>query len=553
MFLALMIITKLFFVQVIHSSSYANAADRQYVTPSGNMFERGTIAFSSKDGESISAATLKSGFKVAIVAKNIVDSEKTYAALATILPLDHDQFIAKAAKTNDPYEEIAVKLTKEQADAVAALDLTGINIFKHNWRYYPGGSLAAPVVGFVAYKGDDFSGRYGLERYYNDVLSRTEENLNINFFAEVFSNLGNTFFKNDLKEGNVITTIEPQVAHTLEEKLQGVIDTYHSDSAGGIIMNPKTGEIYAMAHLPDFDLNDFSKVSDPLVFGNPLVENVYEMGSVIKPLVMAAALDAGVVTPDTKYEDKGFVVVNNKTINNFDKKGRGVTTMQEVLTQSLNTGMVFAAQKLGNDRMREYMLAYGIGDKTGIDLPNEVSGLISNLKSNRDVEFATAAFGQGIALSPIATIRAFSSLANGGAMLVPHIAKAIEYKNGGKKILTYPSVPTKISKETAERITQMLVTVFDTGLQGGKFTMSHYSVAAKTGTAQIVDHEHGGYYEDRHLHSLFGYFPAYNPQFIIFMYTVNPKGVQYAAYSLSDPFVETVKFLIDYYNIPPDR
>ncbi len=551
--ISLLIIGKLFFVQIIHGTAYADAADRQYVTPASDVFERGNIFFTSKDSELISAATLKSGFKMAIVAKNITDPESAFSALNAIVPIDHAQFIAKASKKSDPYEEIALKLSKEQADAISTLHLSGVNIFKQNWRFYPGETLASPVIGFVGYKGDDFSGRYGLERYYNDVLSRTKENLDINFFAEVFSNITNTFFESDTKEGDVVTSIEPTIQNFLDEKLQGVLDAYHSDSIGGIIMNPKTGEIYAMSHLPDFNLNDFSQVTDPLIFGNPNVENVYEMGSVIKPLAMAAALDAGVVTPQTTYNDKGFVFVDNKKINNFDFKGRGVTTMQEVLNQSLNTGMVFVAQKLGNARVRDYMLSYGIGQKTGIDLPNEIPGLVSNLKSNRDVEFATAAFGQGITITPIETIRAFSALANGGMMPVPHIVKSIQYKDGGSKMFEYPLTPTMISSKASDTITQMLITVFDKALQGGKFTMDHYSVAAKTGTAQIHDPVHGGYYDDRHLHSFFGYFPAHNPQFIIFMYTVNPKGVKYAAYSLSDPFVATVKFLIDYYNITPDR
>ncbi len=552
--LSLLIIAKLFYVQIIHRNSYTQAADRQYVTPSGDMFDRGSILFSSKDGSLVSAATLKSGFKIALAPKDVTNPEAVYQALAQITPLDHDAFIARASKKSDPYEEVATKLTKEEADAIKALDLPGVNIYKENWRYYPGGDIASPIIGFTAYKGDDFSGRYGLERFYNDILSRTEENLNINFFAEVFSNLSDSVFKSEPQEGDVVTSMEPSVVRFLENELQTVLDTYHSDSIGGIVMNPKTGEIYAMAHLPDFDLNDFSKVTNPLIFGDPLVENVYEMGSIMKPLTMAAGLDAGVVSPTTTYNDKGFVIVDNKKINNFDLRGRGPkTTMQDVLNQSLNTGMVFVAQQLGNQRVRDYLLSYGIGTKTGIDLPGETYGLVKNLESNRDVEYATAAFGQGIAVTPIETIRALSSLANGGTLVTPHLATSIEYKGGGEKKLEYPTTQSHISPETADRITQMLVTVFDKALQGGKFQMEHYSVAAKTGTAQIANLREGGYYTDRHLHSFFGYFPAYNPQFAIFLYTVNPKGVQYAAYSLSDPFVHTVKFLIDYYNIPPDR
>ena len=162
------------------------------------------------------------------------------------------------------------------------------------------------------------------------------------FFAEVFSNINQTLFSDDAKEGDIVTTIEPSVQSFLEKTLDNVKEKYQIDSIGGIIMNPQDGSIYALGTKPDFDLNNFSKVTPTSTFSNPLVENVFEFGSVVKPLVMAGALDAGVVTANTTYDDKGSVIVENQVISNFDKKVevRG-TTMQEVLSQSLNTGMVF--------------------------------------------------------------------------------------------------------------------------------------------------------------------------------------------------------------------
>jgi len=267
---------------------------------------------------------------------------------------------------------------------------------------------------------------------------------------------------------------------------------------------------------------------------------------------MAAALDAGVVTAGTTYNDKGSVIVEKKEIFNFDKKGRGPgTSMQDVLSQSLNTGMVFVEQKLGRTRLREYLLAYGIKDKTGIDLPNETSGLVSGiLKSPREIEYANAAFGQGIALTPIELIRALASLSNGGNLVTPHVVEEIKYDNGTSKKMTYSTTRAKISEATSEEITRMLVMVMDKGLKAG---LDHWSVAVKTGTAQVADSISGGYYENRHTHSFFGYFPAYDPKFIIFLYAVNPKGVPYAATTWTNPFLDITKFLLNYYNIPPDR
>ncbi|OGI46178.1 hypothetical protein A2121_02190 [Candidatus Nomurabacteria bacterium GWB1_40_6] len=549
------LMAKLFFVQIVHGKTYSEAADRQYATASSDIFERGNIYFERKDGQLVSAATQISGFKMAINTNKIIDLEDTYEKLSKVVDVAHGDFIAKAEKKNDPYEEILHHLGKEQADAISGLKLPGVNIYKEKWRFYPGGNLASHTLGFVGYKGDELGGRYGLERQYDDLLSRDDNNPYVNFFAEVFSNIRKTLFEKEALEGDIVTTIEPQVQGFLEKKLVEVRDKYQVDSIGGIIMNPQDGSIYALSVKPDFDPNNFSQVGVVSIFSNPLVENVLEFGSVVKPLVMASALDAGVVTPETTYNDKGSVIVEKKEIFNFDKKGRGPnTSMQEVLNQSLNTGMVFVEQKLGKERMRDYLLSFGINTKTKIDLPNETSGLVSGiLKSPREIEYANAAFGQGIALTPVELVRALASLGNGGNLVVPHVVKEIKYDNGISKELTYPTTPTRITKATSEEITSMLVTVMDKAIKEGKAKLEHFSVAVKTGTAQVADSVNGGYYTDRHSHSFFGYFSAYDPKFIVLLYAINPKGVSYAATTWSDPFLDITKFLLNYYNVPPDR
>ena len=543
---------KLFYIQIVHGDTYSEAADRQYVTSSSDIYERGTIFFQRKDGELVSAATQISGYKMAMDAGKIPDSQEAYEKLSKIVKIDREEFLTRAENKKDPYQEIANQLTKAEADAVSALKIPGINLFKEKWRFYPGESMAAHSLGFVGYKGDDLGGRYGLERQYNAELSRDKDNPYVNFFAEVFSNIEDALFEGKVPEGDIVTTIEPQVQSFLEKKLTEVRTKYSVDSIGGIIMNPEDGSIYALAAKPDFDPNNFREEDNVAVFSNPLVENVLEFGSVVKPLVMAAGLDAGVVNAGTAYNDKGSVIVEKKEIFNFDKKARGPgTTMQDVLNQSLNTGMVFVEQKLGRIRLREYLLSFGIKDKTGIDLPNETASLISGiLKSPREIEYANAAFGQGMALTPIELVRALGALANEGNLVVPHLAKEIKYNTGLSKKMTYPVTPSKISKESAEEISRMMVTVMDKGLGKG---LPHFSVAAKTGTAQVADNSSGGYYEDRHTHSFVGYFPAYDPKFIVLLYAVNPKGVAYASTTWTDPFVEITKFLLNYYNIPPDR
>lgn len=545
------LLSRLFFVQVLQNNAYAERADKQYVTPAKNIFDRGSIYFSKIDNTLVTAGTITAGFKLAVIPKNVKDPEATFAKLSQYLKMDKETFLSKISKTNDPYEEIATGLNKEQVTQIEELKLEGVSIFKDNWRFYPNNNLASHAIGFLAYKGDDKVGQYGLERYYDSTLSKPKEESYVNFFAEVFSNISDSITKTD--KGDIITTIEPVMQYTLEQELSSAMKKWNADQAGGVIINPQNGEIYAIAGFPDFDLNNFKEVQNVSVYRNPIVENVYEFGSVMKPLVMAGAIDQNVISPTTQYMDNGFVVVDKKTINNFDKKGRGLVTMQTVLDQSLNTGMVFVESKLGHDKFRSYMKSYGIGEKTGIDLPNETSGLISGLDSPRNIEYANASFGQGIALTPIEATRAFSIIANGGKMVTPHIVKEIKYENGITKKLDYPITKENIiKKETADIITKMLIHVYES-YDDGIHKFNNHSVATKTGTAQVAEENGKGYYEDRHMHSFFGYFPAYDPKFLVFVFLKNPKGIKYASQTLIPPFLNITKFIINYYNVPPDR
>jgi cell division protein FtsI/penicillin-binding protein 2 len=556
LFLSLVLVVRLYIIQVHAHAMYIDKAERQYVHTVRDLYTRGSIYFTTKDGEKVSAATIQSGYMLTIDPTRISNEEETYEKLNSVYTLEKEDFIAKASNKERTYQEIASKLTNDEADAIVALDLDGVQLYRDQWRYYPGEDLAARSVGFVGYtedSADTLAGRFGLERYYDDVLTRESGRISVNFFAELFSNLGSIIFDTtEARTGDVVTTIEPTVARMLDRELMKVQDTYGSKLTGGIIINPKNGEIYALNVVPTFNLND-RKGGDINIFRNPLVEDVYEMGSIIKALTVAAGLDSGAIAPSTTYYDAGFIDLDTYTIKNYDGRGRGTVDMQEVLNQSLNTGVSFIVKTMGKDRFREYFQALKFDSETGIDLPNEAYGLTNNLNSPRDVEYATASFGQGIALTPIATARALSALANGGTLISPHIAKRIEFQDGTFKDIVYPEGDRVWSEETSEEISRMLTTVVDEALSGGKQKQEHYSIAAKTGTAQIADSENGGYYEDKYLHSFFGYFPAYDPEYLILLYTVEPKGVQYASETLTQPFMELTKFLINYYNVPPDR
>jgi stage V sporulation protein D (sporulation-specific penicillin-binding protein) len=539
----------------MHGDTYIAKANQQYEKPSAKLFDRGSIFFNSKDGTHVSAATVAQGFVLHMDPTKVTDHDGEYQALSHYIPLDKDEFVRKASKTADRYEEIADHVNDAIAISIAELGLPGIGISKKNWRSYSGGQLSSHVLGLIGENGDGtISGRYGLERTYEDVLERTTQSAQSNVFAQIFTGLRDTVFGvSGVKQGDIITTIEPTVEGYVEGVLENIQSEWHSDRVGAIIMEPRTGKIIAMSALPTFDAGNLSGIKDVSVLSNPLVEHVYEMGSIMKPLTMAIGLDAGVIKSTSTYEDTGTMTIGDKKISNYDGRARGTTPMQEVLSQSLNLGAATIALKVGNEQFTHYFDLLGFGTKTGIDQPNEGTGLLSNLDSALDIEIATAAYGQGIAVSPIAMTRALGVLANDGYAVRPHLVTRIEYTDGTSKDISVEKSERILAQKAVEETTQMLVKVVDTALKGGDIKMDHYTVAAKTGTAQIADPENGGYYSDRYLHSFFGYFPAYNPKFIIFLYHVNPKNARYASDTLTKPFQEISRFLITYYDIPPDR
>ena len=554
LFCVAILIGRLFFIQITKGDHYLDLANRQYMAPTSGQYNRGTIYFQKKDGTLVSAATLKNGYVLAIKPELIEDSEEVYKKISEIIPsIDKEDFLNRASKKEDPYEEIIHKLTAEEAKKIQELEEAGVDVFGEKWRFYPANNLASRVLGFVGYKGNDFSGRYGLERAFEDVLKREDnKSFNINSFAEILGDI-KEIITSDTKYGDVVLTIEPEAQTFLENILEEAVGSYNAELGGGLIIEPSTGKIVAMSVKPDFNPNIYGEAEDLSLFSNPMVQSIFEMGSIMKPLTMAAGLNEKVISPQTTYNDKGYVVFNNARIENYDGKARGVVDMQEVLSKSLNTGVVFVMEKMGKNKFKDYMISYGFGDRTGIELPGEISGLITNLESNRDIEFATASFGQGIAVTPIEMATALSSLANGGKLMRPYIVDRI-IKENDIDIKTEPlEIRRVLSEETSKEISRMLSRVADEALANGTVKMERYTFGAKTGTAQMHKEDGTGYYEDEYLHSFFGYVPAFDAQFLTLLFLIKPQGVRYASQSLTDPFMSITKFLINYYNIPPDR
>lgn len=545
------VLARLFFLQVSHADVYGETASKQHAAAFSSLPTRGDIFFSDKEGTLVPGAITKRSYMLAGNPQKITNSAEAYEKLSAVVDLDKEDFFTRASEAGT-YVVFLKDISKEKAEEIMRLDIPGIWIGGEESRIYPEGLIASHVLGFVGYMDSERIGRYGIEEQYEKILAGSLGNL---LSKESSGSKVASFTKKLLaekKEGaDVVLTIDPHIQSISHQIVAELMDTWSAASAGILVMQPKTGAILAMESSPSFDPNAYNTVEDYDLFLNPFTQKAFEMGSIVKPLTMAAGLDAYAVSEHTTYYDAGFVRVRDAEIKNYDGKGRGVQSMYDILDQSLNTGAVYVMQQLGMPQFRDYMERFGLGDTTSVDLPQEIAGNMHNLEVGGDVEYATASFGQGIATTPLALATALSAIANGGELMRPYIVDRV--MEGDAVITkTAPSVRRRVlRRETTEIISRMLSKVVDNTLAGGAAAIPGHYVAAKTGTAQMADADGG--YSDSYLHTFFGYAPAFDPQFLVLIFLEKPVGVRYASQTLSEPFHRLSEFMINYYGIVPNR
>ena len=542
---------RLFVLSVVNHSAYSRTAQAQNENIS-NVIARGNIYLSNGGSETILAATNKK-FPLAYVVPSQVESkEGAIEALSNILGIDQEEVRQKLNSKSENLKVITRRITNQQVDEIKNLKIKGVGVSYELDRFYPGDRLASNVMGFLGYRPEGIrAGQYGVEEYYDQDLFGKETNI-YNFLAvnpfSFFNKKPATESQFD-KPNDIVLTIDKNIQIFTEDRLKNIIEKWKAEKGVVIVQEPKSGKILAMASWPNFNPNEY-KNFEPRYFLNGVTQEVYEPGSSFKPVTMSAGLDLAKITPQTTYEDKGFLNISGYAIHNFSNKVFGLQTMTQVLEKSINTGVMFVENLIGDDNFLDYVVNMGFGQKTGVDLPGEVSGDITNLYSGRKINYLTASFGQGIAVTPLQLLNAYSTIANGGKLMRPHILDKI-IKEGGEEVLTKPEIVSiPISEKTAVKLQSMLVGVVDNGFDKARIT--GYDIAGKTGTAQIPDGS-GGYSENEFIHNFVGFAPAYNAQFAILIKMDKPQGIAFAADSLSPTFKEIATFLINYYGIPPTR
>jgi len=540
-----LILGRLFFIQIVRYEYWKALAQGQQKFFAQVKGERGEIFFQGdREGNLYNLASNKNWELVYISPEEITAAKQSPAeisqSLSQILNLDEDLILEKIKKSDSLYSLLKNKLTKEEIELLKKLNLPGVYLGSETLRYYPQGTLASQMVGFV---GGDNIGQYGLEGYYNEILEGSEG------FQEGEKGAQGYLVKmtsGSVKSGlDLVLTVDYNIQFFAEKLLRKAKEDLNIESGQIIVGDPISGKILAMANFPNFDPNQYWKEEDLEIFQNSVTQKLFEPGSVFKPITMAAALDEGAITPQTTYTDPGIIKIGGWPIYNYDQRVyQGEITMTEVLEKSINTGAVFAESQITHQTFLDYIEKFGFFEPTGIDLEGEIFSTNSNLKKGYEVNFATASFGQGIEITPIQLFRAFSAISNGGKLIKPYLVEKNQSEISGEQI---------ISQKTAAQLTAMLVSVVENGF-GKSAKVPGYYIAGKTGTAQIpfsaLKIDKSGYSE-KTIQTFAGFAPAFNPRFLILVKLDNPS-TKTAEYSAAPLFRELAKYIIDYYQIPPD-
>jgi len=554
------VLTRLFSLQILQYDYYSAWAQDQHQIDQKLFPQRGEIFVQdlsvkkrSNQNYYFPLAINKEFYQVYAVPKDIPQEgmEELADSLSDILGLDREIILNRIRKPDDPYEPLKHKVGQETAEKIEELDIPGLDLAPEVWRYYPNESLACHLVGFVGMSEEGRIGQYGLERYYEEKMRGqdgfvTGEKDTAGYWIPSLSQE----FKPAEDGADLILTIDQNIQFRAEKELKEIIEKWQAEAGTIIIIEPKTGALRAMASWPTFNPNQYMKVEDINIFLNPSIEKVYELGSIFKPITMAAGLDSGQVTPETTYYDEGKVIIKGSFISNVDGKSHQIQTMTQVMEKSINTGAVFVQQEVGQELFGEYVQKFGFGQSTGIDLVGELGGDISNLFTGREINLATISFGQGITVTPLGMTTAIGAIANDGKLMKPFIVEKTVWPDGREETTQPEIIREVISHEKAKDLTKMLVSAVENGY-GKPARVSGYDIAGKTGTAQIPDLEEGGY-SDETIHSFVGFAPAFNPEFVILIKIDKPQGIRFASDSGSPVFKRLAKYLFDYLEIPPE-
>ena len=573
--LMLILCIRLGWVQIVKGSKYSELAVEQQTKDTPIEAKRGVIYDTNGNELAVSVtcytiwarpADDRSGDTEAEKNENV---EKVSKTLAEILEMDYDD-VKEAVTKEQSVIKIKKGIDKDHADKIREAELPGVEIAEDTKRSYPLGAFASHTLGSVT---DDNTGLSGLELQYNTYLS------GVSGRSGKYTDIGGTSLaygkeKHDTAEDgySVVTTIDQVIQHYTEKTIAEVQEKTSAKRAMAIVMDPKTGDILAMAQTPEFDLNDPKTPLDKeeqkklesmsedekvtywnKMWRNSLISDVYEPGSTFKLLTTAIALEEGVTDLDSTYTCTGSIAVGDQILHCWSSDHpHGTQNLKQAVGNSCNPVFVQLATGIGIDKFYNYMATFGITGKTGIDFPGEGSAILQSKESAGPVGLATIGFGQGVAVTPVQLITAISSFGNEGKLLKPRLVKELRDSDGNtvEKFET-EVVRQVVSKETAEEICDIMQFVVDEG-GGGAAKVDGYKVGAKTGTADKVKEDGTGYSGDTYS-SCIAMAPMDDPQITVLLIVDSPQGVKYGSTTAAPGVHQILEDSLRYLNISPDE
>lgn len=541
---AITIFFKLYCFQIAENDYWRALAQGQHKDFLQLEGDRGEIFVSDKSGNIYPLAVNRSWEYVYLSPREIVsregDPKEISEKLSEILNIEKERIYERAQRENSSYELIKSRLNPTEVNEIRNLKYPGVHIRDEKIRYYPQNELMSHVVGFL---GGDRIGQYGIEGHYNSALEGTQALQERQRIAREFID-GKTF--GSIEDGEaLVLTIDYNIQFMAEKLLAKARENLNIEGGTVLVGDPNTGKILAMANYPSFNPNEYFTERNFQIFQNPAIQFLFEPGSIFKPITMAVAIEENKMTPSTEYNDTGSVQIGGRTVRNYAQRSYGLVDMTEALEKSINTAAVYAGSIVGNQKFLEYLEKFQFFTKTDIDLQGEVASQNLSFRRGYDINFANAAFGQGIEITPIQLFKSFSALANGGRLVNPYIVERNQEIVLGDKV---------ISTNTSNQITSMMISVTENGFAKTARIPGYY-VAGKTGTSQVswsaLGIQKSGY-SDKTIQSFIGYAPALNPEFLILVKLDNPQA-NTAEYSAAPIFGELGRYIVDYYQIPPER
>ncbi len=531
---------RLFFLQAIDGPAYAAMAYEQRSREMDIPARRGSIY----DREGQPLAVSMEARDVYAVPTAVVDKDAAATAIAGVLGGSAEEYLGKLNK-DAPFVYLARKVDVERADALKKLDLAGIGFQEDARRVYPSNELACQVLGFV---GVDDTGLAGIEKYYDDVLAGTPGKVIAEKGTRGVPIPGGVSVEEDAVDGeNIVLTIDKDIQYQAHVELQAAVEKWGAKGGSVLIMDPDTGAILAMVSTPTFDPNAFAS-ADERAFRNRPVVDTYEPGSTIKSLTAAAVIEEKLFTPSSEFVLPPTLKIGGRTIHESHPRGQVTWSLTDIVTNSSNVGSVKLGIALGENRLYDYFVRFGLTEKTGVDFPGEATGWLPPPSQWSASSIGNIPFGQGVSMTPLQLARALASIANGGELVTPHFLQALP--DSPDTTLVWPK-RRAISDETAASMRSVLSAVITEGT-GSAARVSGYTVAGKTGTAQKA-REDGtpGYAAGKYVASFSGFVPAENPAVLIIVSIDEPSNSIYGGTVAAPSFSRLAAYCMDHLKIPP--